>query len=96
MDNKALISHLAHTLELPEADVRSLLKATAHTLASLGQGCDSLSVPRFGTFEAVKTPEREAVSPDGRLMLEPPAITLHFTASAALRKRAGKGGGAKP
>ncbi len=88
MDNKNLVSTISKKMSRETKDIISLLEGFSAILKEKCGTLDSIAIPGFGTFEAIK--EDEKISTDlstGKRMLLPPKISLKFTPSAILRKK---------
>ncbi|MCM1028274.1 MAG: HU family DNA-binding protein [Pseudoflavonifractor sp.] len=88
MDYRQFISRLAAQTG---RDTRSLMTAVEALGTALARGCsemDTVAIPGFGSFSAVKTDERvEADSTTKKRTLYPPEIKAEFRPSVILRKR---------
>ncbi len=87
MDSKTFISALSHDLGISSKEVAELTEALADSIAAIAVELDSAAIPGFGTFHSEKTDEHIVTTPEGKRMLLPPAITLHFQPSVVLRKK---------
>lgn len=87
MDNKSFIKNLAKDIEADNATAKSMAAALATVFSNCLCDGDSVAVPGFGTFEAVKTDERVAVDAQtSQRMLMPPHIAVIFKPGSRLRK----------
>lgn len=88
MDNNTLIANVATALHRPERDVDALVEGLAATLRGALVEGDTVLLPGFGTFCAVKEEERvvDDLDSGGKLLL-PPAITIQFNPSTLLRRK---------
>lgn len=86
MDSKTFTDNISRDSGIAPEQVRSLLKGMGEILTEMSEELCLVSLPRFGTFQAVKEDERVDVDlSTGRRILLPPFIHLEFTASGALR-----------
>lgn len=67
--------------------VSQVSSAIPKVLTQLCLDGDSVAIPGFGTFSAVKTDEYIDVDEDGRRWLRPPHIDIAFRTSVVLRKK---------
>lgn len=82
----SLTQEAASRAGLSTKDMTRVVESLRDTLVSCALRGDSVAVPRFGTFAAVKEDER--VSRDistGHNVLLPPHLELRFTPAASLR-----------
>lgn len=87
MDSKTFISRLAHQMNCDTKCVSELLAAFAAVVSEKSVELDTVTVPGFGNFVPVKTPERIETDPaSGRQMLMPPKISVEFVAGPSLKK----------
>lgn len=71
-----------------DAETVSLVASTMpKVLTRLCLDGDSVAIPGFGTFSAVKTDEYVDVDADDRRWLRPPHIDITFRPSVVLRKK---------
>lgn len=88
MDNRIFIDTLAGSLGVGGHEVEVLLEAMASVLKEEAAEINSVAIPSFGTFEAVKQDEHIVKDlSTGQRLLMPPSITLKFNAATALKKR---------
>jgi DNA-binding protein HU-beta/integration host factor subunit alpha len=88
MDNKSLVAKLAVKLGKSKADVTKLLEGFTQVITSCASELDSVAIPGFGTFEAVKHDEYvETNSSSGKRTLFPPHVEMNFTPSTVLKKK---------
>ena len=88
MQHKELVEKLSKSLGRNKSDINKLLEALSNVIIERCSELDSISVPRFGTFEAVKhneTIEKDEAS--GKRILLPPRVEMQFTTSTVLKKR---------
>lgn len=82
------IEAVARAIGRSEADVKALTDGLAAALRESLAEADTVALPGFGTFEAIKEPERITTDlSTGQRLLLPPAITTVFRASALLRRK---------
>lgn len=87
MDSKTFISRLAHQMNCDTKCVSEILAAFAAVVSEKSVELDTVTVPGFGNFVPVKTPERIETDPaSGRQMLMPPKISVEFVAGPSLKK----------
>lgn len=87
MDSKTFISRLAHQMNCDTKCVSELVAAFAAVMSEKSVELDTVTVPGFGNFVPVKTPERIETDPaSGRQMLMPPKISVEFVAGSTLKK----------
>lgn len=88
MDNKTFNSNLAKHLGRSSEDTAMLTDGLAKILIEAGSDLDSVAVPGFGTFTAVKEDEKIIIDEQsGRRTLIPPCISMRFQPSVVLRKK---------
>lgn len=88
MDSNTFIHQLAGELGVPDSQVSLLVESFANILKQEAAEVNSVAIPSFGTFEAVKEDEHiERDLSTGSRMLMPPSISLKFNAATALKKR---------
>lgn len=88
MDNKALTTQIAKRMRRQPADVGALFDGLSTVMKQCFVQLDSVAIPGFGKFEAVK--EEEKIITDlttGQRVLLPPAINVSFQPSSLLKKR---------
>lgn len=88
MDNKTVVATLARKLGRDTKDTNALIEGLAAIIKEKCGDMDSIAVPGFGLFEAIK--QDEQITTDlstGKRLLLPPEVSLRFTASAILRKK---------
>lgn len=88
MDHNTFITGLARQLGKDVQEVDSLVGCLAKTIKENASELDSVAIPGFGRFDAVKN--EEYISTDlstGRRILFPPEIKFNFTAGSMLKKR---------
>lgn len=96
MDSKTFTDNISRDTGIAPGKVESLLKGMGEILTEMSEELSLVSLPRFGTFQAIKEDERVDVDlSTGRRILLPPFIHLEFNASGALRNSiaSGKKGG---
>lgn len=83
-----LVESLSKSLKRNKSDVNKLIEALGNVVSERCSELDSISVPRFGTIEAIKHKEAIEVNHDtDERMLLPPRIEVNFTASTVLKKQ---------
>ena len=88
MNHKTFITGLSRQLGLETDAVDRLTDALVNAIKTSACDLDSIAVPGFGRFDAVKTDEYIAVDPsDGINKLFPPSVTLSFTPGSMLKNR---------
>ena len=88
MLHKEIVDTLSQSLSRSKSDINKLLEALSNVITERCSELDSISVPRFGTIEAVKHNETIEVEQDtGKRTLIPPRVKVQFTPSAVLKKR---------
>ena len=88
MQHKELVEKLSKSLSRSKSDINKLMEALSNVVVERCSELDSISVPRFGTLEAVK--HNETVETDeqtGKRTLMPPRVEMQFTTSTVLKKR---------
>ena len=89
MDAKSFNSTLASKAGIQAKDTAILSDALVSALGQCLAALDSVAIPGFGTFSAVKNDERIESDPvNNSVMLMPPSISTCFTPGAQLRKNA--------
>lgn len=87
MDSKTFNSRLARRLDCDTKCVSDLMAAFASVIREKASELDTVTVPGFGNFVAVKRPERIETDPaSGKQMLMPPKISVEFVAGSVLKK----------
>lgn len=87
MDNKTFISHLSKKMDCEPKVAQELIAAFADILRGRAADLDTIAIPGFGNFVAMKKQEKIATDPKtGKRMLMPPCITLQFVAGSMLKK----------
>ena len=87
MQHKELVEKLSKSLDRNKSDINKLLEALSNVIIERCSELDSISVPRFGTIEAVKHNETiEKDEESGKRTLMPPRIEISFTTSNVLKK----------
>lgn len=88
MDYKQLQNRISELTGLGNQDIDSLVDALAVIIRESAEELDSVAVPTFGTFTAIKHLEKESIDlSTGQKMLLPPEICLTFTPGGVLKKR---------
>lgn len=87
MDNKTFISHLSKKMDREPKVTQDLVAAFADVLRDKAADLDTIAIPGFGNFVAMKKQEKITVDAEsGKRMLLPPCITLQFVAGSMLKK----------
>ena len=87
MDNNTFIAGLARQIGKEPAEVKTLTTELTESIKEVLCNLDSIAVPGFGKFEAIKKEEFVDVDKtDGITKLFPPSITVNFTAGSSLKK----------
>ena len=88
MNNKEIVDSLSQSLGRSKSDINKLLEALSNVVKERCSELDSISVPRFGTLEAINRKESiETDSETGKRMLIPPQVEMCFTSSNILKKK---------
>ena len=88
MLHKEIVDTLSQSLGRSKSDINKLLEALSNVITERCSELDSISVPRFGTIEAVKHNETIEVEQEiEKRTLMPPRVEVRFTPSAVLKKR---------
>ena len=88
MDHNTFIAGLARQAGKNPAEVKNLTSALIASIKNSLCDLDTVAIPGFGRFEAVKTEEYIAVDKaDGITKLFPPAVAVKFIAGSMLKKR---------
>lgn len=88
MDNKQYIAALSKRTGRERRDTETLLQGLARALTHHCGLLDSVALPGFGTFIAVKHEEQLVTDhSSGALMLLPPEVELTFRPGTKLRSR---------
>ena len=91
MDNRSFITRLAKTIQKDNKETATMATALARIMAECAAETDSVALPGFGTFEAVKTAEYVVTDPEnGRKTLVPPSISVSFKPGSRLKKATSK------
>lgn len=88
MENKEFVAQLAKKMNRDTKDVTSLLEGFSQVLKDSLSNLESVAMPGFGEFEAIK--EDETITIDhstGKRLLLPPQISVSFRASSIMKKR---------
>lgn len=88
MENKTrtLTSELGRRLHRSPKDVEALLEGLRQAFRSHGSELDTVAIPGFGNFEAVKHDEQIVTDHvTGSCMLLPPEVELTFSPATKLR-----------
>lgn len=80
-------SRLAEAMGMTQKDTSKLIESLAATMRNTLCDGETIAIPGFGEFTAVKTDEHVDTLADGRRMLMPPSIKIEFTPASALKKR---------
>lgn len=93
MNHKEFISSLSQRTGLTAKHTQSMVNSLLAELTARFEGCDTLQVQNFGTFEVKKKMERIVVNPSGgQRMLVPPKLALVFKPSSNLKENIQEGG----
>ena len=88
MQHKELVEKLSKSLDRNKSDINKLVEALSNVVIERCSELDSISVPRFGTIDAVKHNETVEVDEStGKRMLLPPRVEVEFTTSTVFKKR---------
>lgn len=88
MDNKTLTDTLSRNLNISRETVAELIESMSSGIGEITSGCDSVTIPSFGTFEPKKRMERVAIHPaSGKRLLVPPKIVLTFRPTTILKQK---------
>ncbi|MBQ2164455.1 MAG: HU family DNA-binding protein [Muribaculaceae bacterium] len=88
MLHKELVDKLSGSLGRSKSDINNLLEALGNVVKERCSELDSITVPRFGTIEAVKHNEEIVTHAEtGTRTLMPPCVEVKFTPSNVLKKR---------
>lgn len=72
---------------MTQKDTSKLIESLAATMRNTLCDGETIAIPGFGEFTAVKTDEHVDTLDDGRRILMPPSIKIEFTPASALKKR---------
>lgn len=93
MNNKSFITELSQRLGYTQDDTQKMIHTVIDAMNDGFQRGDSVSVPKFGTFEVKKRLERIVVNPGTKQrMLVPPKLVLGFKPIAAIKEKLKNGG----
>lgn len=93
MNNKNFILELSRKTGYTVEDTQKMTTTLVDVMSDCFQKGESVSIPKFGTFEVKKRMERIVVNPAiKQRMLVPPKLVLTFKPFAAVRKRLKNGG----
>lgn len=88
MDYKTFVNKLARRMDTDADTASGLTAALASVLRERACNLDSIAIPGFGNFVAVKQAEKVIVDEHaGKRLLLPPNIRIEFVASAMLKKQ---------
>ena len=88
MLHKDLVEKLSKSLNRNKGDINKLIEALSNVVKERCSELDSISLPRFGTLEAVNLKETiEVDEENGKRTLMPPRVEVHFTSSNILKKQ---------
>lgn len=91
MDYRSFISRLSKATQNDSKDTARLASSVVAIIAQSAAETDSIAMPGFGTFEAVKTLEYVSTDPaTGRKTLVPPSISVVFKPGSRLKKAVAK------
>lgn len=93
MNNKTFIAELSSKLNYTQNDTQKMVNTVIDSMNNGFQQGDSVSIPRFGTFEVKKRLERIVINPSSKQrMLVPPKLVLNFKPIAAMKEKLKNGG----
>lgn len=93
MNNRSFIAGLSQHLGYTQDDTQKMIHTVIDAMNECFQRGDSVSVPKFGTFEVKKRLERIVVNPGTKQrMLVPPKLVLAFKPIAAIKEKLKSGG----
>lgn len=88
MDSKTFVSKLARRMGADADTASGLTAALASVLRERASNLDSIAIPGFGNFVAIKQAEKVVDGEHaGKRLLLPPNIRIEFVASAMLKKQ---------
>lgn len=88
MDTKTFTSKLAQRMATDADTASALTAALAAVLRERASNLDSIAIPGFGNFVAIKQSEKIVDDEQtGKRVLLPPSIRIEFVASAMLKKQ---------
>jgi DNA-binding protein HU-beta len=88
MNNKTLIDTLSERVQIPEANVKTLLKMTAEIFQQNLSNGQTIGIQNFGTFETKSKEERISFNPiTKKRMLMPPKMVVVFRPSNLLKDK---------
>lgn len=91
MDARTFNARLAKTLGCEPAEAASLIEGLSNVFVREAEELNSIAIPGFGTFTAIKKDEEIITDPEtGERTLTPPSITMGFQTSVVLRKKISK------
>lgn len=91
MLHKELVEKLSGSLGRSKSDINNLLDALSNVVKERCSELDSITIPRFGTIEAVKHNETvETNAETGVRTLLPPRVKIDFIMSNVLKKELNK------
>ena len=88
MESKEFVSRLAKKMDREVKDINVLIDGLSQVFKDNLSKLDSIALPGFGEFSAIK--EDETISIDrstGKRLLLPPQISISFKPSTILKKR---------
>lgn len=93
MNNKNFISELSQRTGYTQDDTRKMLNTVIDSMNDSFQKGESITIPKFGTFEVKKRLERILVNPGTKQrMLVPPKLVLNFKPITSLKEKIKNGG----
>lgn len=93
MNNKGFIAELSRRTGFTQDDTQKMVSTVIDTMNDAFQRGDTVSVPKFGTFEVKKRLERIVINPGTKQrMLVPPKLVLSFKPIASIKEKLKKGG----
>ncbi len=88
MNNKNFIAELSRRLGYTQDATQKMVNTMIDKMGDSFQETDSLTIPRFGTFEVKKRLERVVVNPSTKQrMLVPPKLVLVFKPIASVKEK---------
>lgn len=88
MDNRTFIRHLSKTTGHDTVTTTSIADSLSEIITSGLAELDTIAIPGFGSFTAIKENEYIAVADDGSRTLMPPKISVTFKPGSRLSKDA--------
>lgn len=88
MESSEFVAKLAKKMNKEVKDVSALLEGMSQVIKENLSNLDTIAIPGFGEFEAIK--EDESIITDhstGKRLLLPPQVTISFKLSTIMKKR---------